>query len=256
MALVLVVDDEQDIRDLIQLNLEAAGYDVVTADSGTAALEVVGRITPDAMFLDLMMPGGDGFSVLEALKRGSTSDLSRIPVFMVTGMGEMEHRLRGGIEGALQYITKPFDPVELVAALEAVLDPDAEPEPVLRRRVQSESLEQLARYERTGEELDGSGSPEPRVRLTRLEHAPSTPAPSPKVRVARERIAELTEKQQQLLRALASGLPVATVAEEQGMSRSNIYASLRRIGRRLSIENTNELLAMLRQGLLVERNPL
>lgn len=253
MALVLVVDDEADIRDLIRENLEAVGHQVVTAASGSDALEVVQRLTPDAMFLDLMMPDGDGYSVLEALKRGSRSDLSTIPVFMVTGMGETEHRLRGGIEGALRYITKPFDPTQLVAALDEVLAPDAQPEPQLRRQVQSASLEQLARYERTGLDPDQAEGNGPRVHLTRLEHAPSAPAPSTQVRLARERISELTDKQQQLLVALASGDPVATVAERQNMSRSNIYASLRRIGRRLSIENTNELLAMLRQGLLVER---
>ncbi len=248
MPLVLVVDDEPDIRELIQINLEGAGYRVATAGSGEEALEAVGREAPDAIFLDVMMPGVDGWKVLEQLKAGSEHDLSKIPVFMVTGMSEFEHRLRGGIEGALRYITKPFEPTELLRAVEDVLGPGAPPEPELRRRVQTEALEELARHER-GED---AGVVEPRVRLTRLEHTPAEPAASPRVRQARERLAELTTKQLLLVEALAGGSPVTTVARHLEMSRSNVYASLRRISRKLGLSGTDELLAMVRRGGLLD----
>lgn len=245
---MLVVDDEPDIRELIQINLEGAGYRVATACSGEEALEAVGREAPDAIFLDVMMPGVDGWSVLEQLKARSERDLSNIPVFMVTGMSETEHRLRGGIEGALRYITKPFDPLELLTAIEEVLGPGAPSEPELRRRVQTEALEELARYERG----EVSSADEPRVRLTRLERVPVERAASPRVRQARERLAELTTKQLLLLEALAGGTPVTTVARHLEMSRSNVYASLRRISRRLGLSGTDELLGMIRRGGLLD----
>ena len=123
MALVLVVDDEPDIRELVRINLEQAGHRVVTAADGSEALARVREETPDALFLDVRMPGVDGWAVLEELKAASFGDVSEIPVFMVTAADEAESRLRGGIEGALQYITKPFDPRDLVDALDRTLRP-------------------------------------------------------------------------------------------------------------------------------------
>ncbi len=139
--------------------------------------------------------------------------------------------------------------------LEKVLDPDGPPEQELRRQVQRDSLEALARYERTGDEDVADSGEEPRVRLTRLEHVPSLPAPPPRLRQARDKLSELTPKQRQLLEALADGAPVTNVATDLGMSRSNIYASLRRIGRKLGLQGSNELLALVRQGALLDRRP-
>jgi DNA-binding response OmpR family regulator len=251
MALVLVVDDEPDIRELVRINLEQAGYRVNTAADGAEALARVREEAPDALFLDVRMPGVDGWAVLEELKAGSRSDLSEIPVFMMTAADELESRLRGGIHGALQYITKPFDPRDLVDALEQTLHPSAPSESELRRKVQAESLEALARYEKTGTPGD-SESGEPRVRLTRLEHSPTSPSPAPRIRAARDRVGELTPKQRHLLEALSTRTPVTVVAQQLGISRSNVYASLRRIGRKLGLKGTNELLALLRQGSLLD----
>jgi CheY-like chemotaxis protein len=253
MPLVLVVDDDADIREIIQMNLEGAGYEVMTAGNGDEALAAVKRRAPDAMFLDVMMPDVDGWTVLETLKAESDHDLSDIPVFMVTGLTDREYRLRGGIEGALQYITKPFDPEELVRALESVLDPAARPEPELRRHAQAAALEALARDQRLGGASDDAfARDEPRVRLTRLEHSPSVPSPPPALRSARAKLANLTDKQRELLESLRVGRPVMAVAADLDMSRSNIYASLRRIRRKLGLQTTEELLALVRQGGLLE----
>jgi len=248
MPVVLVVDDEPDIRSLMKINLEAAGYSVVTASSGEEALDRVRREPPDAMFLDLMMPGLDGWEVLAELKagRGAGSD---IPVFLVTALHDGELRLRGSIEGALQYITKPFDPIELVRALEQVLDPDAPSERELRRRVQSAALEALARSER-GSDPASDPRLDPRVRLTRLEHAPSMSAPAAQARQSRDRLASLTTKQRLLVEELATGASVATVARDLGTSRSNVYASLRRVCRKLGLTGTRDLLELVRHGTL------
>jgi len=245
MPVVLVVDDEPDIRSLMKINLEAAGYSVITAATGEEALDQVRRRPPDAMFLDLMMPGIDGWDVLAELKAGRGPG-SEIPVFLVTALHDGALRLRGSIEGALQFITKPFDPVELVHALEQVLDPDAPSERELRRRVQSAALEALARSERA----PGSGSDlqtDPRVRLTRLEHASSYPAsPSEPLRPSQERLTSLTAKQRRLVEELATGASVATVARELGTSRSSVYASLRRVCRKLDLSGTRDLLEWVR----------
>ena len=251
MPLVLVVDDEPDIRELLKVNLELAGHRVITANDGREALAAVQRELPDAILLDLMMPEVDGWDVIEQLKTRSGRDLSEIPVFMVTARDEAHHRIRGGIEGALRYITKPFDPEQLVAELASALSPAAPPEPVQRRHVRNSSLEELARRERAGGMDDSKPVSEPRVRLTRLEHAPAASSPSPRLRNARDQVNELSAKQRQLLEALATRTPVTAVAQQLGMSRSNIYASLRRISRKLGLKGTNELLALLRQGALL-----
>jgi DNA-binding response OmpR family regulator len=250
MPLVLVVDDEPDIRTILQINLESAGFRVVTAANGEEALAAVRAEPPDAVLLDVMMPGVDGWTVLQELKMARDRRLAQIPVFLVTAVVDDEHRLRGGIEGALRYVTKPFDPHELVRALETVLDPDGPTEPELRRRVQAASLEALARAEGGGD--DGAA---PRVRLTRLEQSRAAPAPTPRLRGARERVGDLTPKQRQLLELLANGTSVTAVAQQLGMSRSNVYAGLRRIGRKLGLKGTNELLAVVRQGDLLGPRP-
>ncbi|HEY7438402.1 MAG TPA: response regulator [Acidimicrobiia bacterium] len=243
MPLVLVVDDEPDIRTVIQINLQQAGYRVVMAANGEEALAALRAEPPDAVLLDVMMPGVDGWSVLQELKTSGSRKLAEIPVFLVTAISDNEQRIRGGIEGAVRYITKPFDPNDLLRALASVLDPDGLPEPQLRRRVQAESLEALARAER-GEADPGI----PRVRLTRLEQLPAAPSTPARLRAAAERVDDLTPKQRKLLEQLASGMSVTAVAAELGMSRSNVYAGLRRIGRKLGLQGTNELLAFVRQG--------
>jgi DNA-binding response OmpR family regulator len=246
MPLVLVVDDEPDIRTVIQINLQQAGYRVVMAANGEEALAALRAEPPDAVLLDVMMPGVDGWSVLQELKTSGSRKLAEIPVFLVTAISDNEQRIRGGIEGAVRYITKPFDPNDLLRALASVLDPDGLPEPQLRRRVQAESLEALARAER------GDADPGiPRVRLTRLEQLPATPSTPARLRAAAARVADLTPKQRMLLEQLASGMSVTAVAAELGMSRSNVYAGLRRIGRKLGLQGTNELLAFVRQGRLL-----
>ncbi len=252
MPVVLVVDDEPDIRTLMKINLEAAGYSVVTAASGEEALEVVHRQPPDAMFLDLMMPGIDGWEVLAELKAGRGPG-SEFPVFLVTALHDGELRVRGGIEGALRYITKPFDPGDLVRALEQVLDPEAPAERELRRRVQSAALQALARSE-TGVVGDADPVRGPHVRLTRLEHATVYPVPTSASEQPPDPLASLTAKQRRLVEELATGASVATVARELGTSRSSVYASLRRVCRKLDLMGTRDLLDVVRQGTL-RRDP-
>ncbi|MBW1991400.1 MAG: response regulator transcription factor [Deltaproteobacteria bacterium] len=116
---ILVVEDEEDIRELLRYNLSREGYQVAGAASGEEALEIAGRLQPDLVLLDLMLPGVDGLEVCRRLKQDDrTRDLA---IVMLTAKGE-EADIVAGLElGADDYITKPFSPRILVARLRAVL---------------------------------------------------------------------------------------------------------------------------------------
>jgi DNA-binding response OmpR family regulator len=247
MATILVVDDEPDIRHLVQLNLELDGHRVLTAGNGNEALAAIQAEVPDVMLLDLQMPELDGWAVLQAIKDAGDVDINRIPVLMLTAYDTADNRVRGGIEGALRYLTKPFSPAVLRDEIRSALEGD--PEPVKRRKAQQAALEQLARMEKGADPLAASSATRPR--LTRMEHRPS-PAPEPKQVVeAREKLAELTDKQRDLLVRLATSTSVSDAAGELGVSRSNVYASLRRISRKLGVTSVPELLTLVRDGSLL-----
>ena len=116
---ILVVEDEESIRTLIALNLQAAGYTVEEAKDGTQALEKVKSVKPDLVLLDWMLPGLDGLDVLRSLKADPT--FATLPVIMLTAKSE-EHDIVLGLEmGAADYITKPFSNKVLVARIRAIL---------------------------------------------------------------------------------------------------------------------------------------
>jgi DNA-binding response OmpR family regulator len=248
VARILVVDDEPDIRALVQLNLELDGHDVVTASNGAEALELVADQVPDVMLLDLMMPEVDGWTVLETIKAAGDLDVNRIPVLMLTAYDTADNRVRGGIEGAIRYLTKPFSPAALREEVNGALE--GEPEPTRRRRAQQAALEQLARIEKGAEGGAGDARGDARPRITRLEHRPTAAVEPREVATARERLSSLTEKQRELLDALADAPSVSDAATGLGVSRSNVYASLRRISRKLGITSVPELLTLVRDGVL------
>ncbi len=183
MATILVVDDEPDIRALIQLNLELDGHRVLVAANGSEALARVADEVPDLMLLDLMMPEVDGWQVLETIKAASDIDVNRIPILMLTAYDTADNRIRGGIEGAIRYIAKPFSPSALRDEVKAALEGD--PEPIKRRKAQHGALEQLARQEK-GAEQAARGADDARPRITRFEHRPAGLAEPQQVVAARE----------------------------------------------------------------------
>ncbi|MBO7181335.1 MAG: response regulator transcription factor [Kiritimatiellae bacterium] len=116
---ILVVEDEESIRTLIALNLQAAGYTVEEAKDGTQALEKVKSVKPDLVLLDWMLPGLDGLDVLRSLKADPA--FATLPVIMLTAKSE-EHDIVLGLEmGATDYITKPFSNKVLIARIRAIL---------------------------------------------------------------------------------------------------------------------------------------
>jgi two-component system response regulator RpaA len=116
---ILVVDDEPDIRLVLQTRLETAGYDVSTADDGMRALQQIRSQPPDLVVLDLMLPGIDGFGVCAMVKRDQR--FSRVPVIMLTARSRATDRQTGQSLGADAYMTKPFRADELVAKVRELL---------------------------------------------------------------------------------------------------------------------------------------
>jgi len=111
LATVLVIDDEAPIRLLCRVNLEAEGIHVLEAPDGRAGLDLARSEVPDAILLDVMMPGLDGWSVAEELLR---DQLTRsIPIVFLTARADVRDRARGIDLGGLDYVTKPFNPSEL-----------------------------------------------------------------------------------------------------------------------------------------------
>jgi two-component system OmpR family response regulator len=116
MKKILVVDDERKIVDIIKAYLEKDGYQVITAYDGKNALEATRTQSPDLIVLDLMLPEVSGWDVCRSIRK--TSD---IPIIMVTARDEVTDKIVGLEMGADDYVTKPFDPKELVSRVKAVL---------------------------------------------------------------------------------------------------------------------------------------
>jgi CheY-like chemotaxis protein len=108
----LVVDDSAVIRELIAVNLELEGFEVTTAGDGESALELAGSLQPDVITLDVMMPRLTGFETVVRLREQPTT--AGIPVVMVTGRAQAADLARGEEVGVEAYLTKPFEPAELI----------------------------------------------------------------------------------------------------------------------------------------------
>lgn len=130
-AQILVVDDEPDILSVLVYHLSREGYRVTTAVNGQGALTTADTERPDLIILDLMLPGMDGYEVLQRLKRADRTN--SIPVILLTARREEEERVKGFEVGADDYITKPFSARELTLRVEALLR-RAKAEPVSTSR--------------------------------------------------------------------------------------------------------------------------
>jgi DNA-binding response OmpR family regulator len=117
---VLVIDDEAPIRLLCRVNLEAEGMEVLEAENGPEGLERAVSEQPDVVLLDVMMPGLDGWHVAEELLEDErTRD---IPIIFLTARAEFRDRARGLDIGGIDYVTKPFNPLELAPLVDSLLD--------------------------------------------------------------------------------------------------------------------------------------
>jgi DNA-binding response OmpR family regulator len=118
MAKILVVEDDKDIRQLLHMQLTTAGYDTAFATDGASALGVARRERPDVIVLDLGLPAGDGFVVMERLR--SIADLEMVPVVVITAREQTEGEKAVQL-GARSFLSKPFRGDEVVAEVRRVL---------------------------------------------------------------------------------------------------------------------------------------
>ena len=120
MAIVLVADDDPDIRELVVFKLEQAGHEVLGVADGRSAIAAAHALTPDIAIVDVTMPGPSGLDVCAALRGDEVT--ARIPIVLLSARAHTGDRHTGLQAGAVAYVTKPFSPRELVARVESLLD--------------------------------------------------------------------------------------------------------------------------------------
>ncbi len=116
---ILVVDDDADVRSVVEITLELAGYEVIAAEDGAAGIQAVEEVVPDLIVLDVMMPNLDGFEVVRRLR--GDARYSHIPIVILTAKAQLDDKVSGLTDGADDYVTKPFDADELVARVSSAL---------------------------------------------------------------------------------------------------------------------------------------
>ena len=116
MAKILLVDDEPRIEKLVRDMVEGAGYEFAYAENGADALALVGRVAPDLVIMDVMMPKMDGWQTCKEIR-----EYSKVPIIMLTAKSDERDELQGFELGVDEYISKPFSPKILVARVEAIL---------------------------------------------------------------------------------------------------------------------------------------
>lgn len=119
MSKILIIDDEPDVIDILAMNLKAAGFAVLTAESGVAGLNKARMEVPHLIVLDLMLPGMSGFEVCKALRKDAAT--AKIPIIMLTAKSEEVDRIVGLELGADDYVSKPFSPREILLRIQSVL---------------------------------------------------------------------------------------------------------------------------------------
>jgi two-component system phosphate regulon response regulator PhoB len=123
---ILIVEDDEDIRELLNFTLLREGYDVVEADTAEVALKKIDHRVPNLLILDWMLPGIDGIEFAKRLRREDLT--SALPIIMLTARGEETDKLKSFAGGVDDYIVKPFSPRELLARVKALLRRSGEPE--------------------------------------------------------------------------------------------------------------------------------
>jgi DNA-binding response OmpR family regulator len=141
LARVLIIDDEAPIRLLCRVNLEAAGMEVREAEDGPAGVAAALDERPDVILLDVMMPGKDGWEVLEELQGDERTQ--KIPIVFLTARAEIRDQARGLELGGVVYVTKPFNPLDLAPLVEDLLERVARGESQDLRRERLAELRQL-----------------------------------------------------------------------------------------------------------------
>lgn len=117
-AKVLVIEDEEDISELLTLRLAKTGFYVSVAHDGEEGLEKARETNPDVIILDLMLPKMSGEEVCKAIRENENTDVAKTPIIMLTAKSTQVDRIIGRVIGANSYMTKPFDPDDLLAEVD------------------------------------------------------------------------------------------------------------------------------------------
>ena len=149
MARIYIADDDADIRNLITFTLIEEGHEVLAAKDGQMAVEAIVKDPPDLLVLDMMMPKLDGLGVLRALDAAGVLDSTK--VLVLTAKSAEQDRVEGFERGADLYLTKPFDPDELVESVRALLD-STHSELAARREAERDKASLLAQLDAVFEE--------------------------------------------------------------------------------------------------------
>ena len=144
MARIYIADDDADIRNLLTFTLIEEGHEVLAAKDGEMAIEAITNEPPDVLVLDMMMPKLDGLGVLKRLDESGA--LGRTRVLILTAKSAERDRVVGLEQGADQYLTKPFDPDELIDAVDALLGSTIE-ELAARREAERDKASLLAQLD-------------------------------------------------------------------------------------------------------------
>ena len=166
----LIVEDDVNIAELLKIYLQKDGFDTQNAYDGKKAVEMAAEFQPDIMLLDIMLPGMDGWQVCREVRK-----ISQVPIIMLTAKGESTDKISGLEMGADDYITKPFDPKELVARIHAVMrrtDGGEPAEPQGKKLVFDKLIINLDSYELI---VDGKKIDTPPKELELLYHLASFP---------------------------------------------------------------------------------
>lgn len=171
MEKILIIDDDVNICELLRLYLEKEGFSTQTATDGLKAVEVFKSASPDLVLLDIMLPGLDGWQICREIRK-----FSQVPIIMLTAKGETFDKVLGLELGADDYITKPFEPKEVIARIKAVLRRTTAPQGSSANDVKEVSFDKLtvnlSNYELT---VDGKQIDTPPKELELIFHLASNP---------------------------------------------------------------------------------
>jgi DNA-binding NarL/FixJ family response regulator len=230
MKRILVVDDDKTLRMMLKRHLEKQGFVVEEADSGVEALNLFKRDPPDLVVSDVMMPLMDGFEFCRRLRTNPAGKL--VPFIFLSSKGELDDRIEGHAIGADDYLIKPFEPLELVAKIEAQLERS--------RRIHAEMIRLMQQFTpqtsppRTEEEsvqpIHDPADGWHRHRVESEDLNPMQPEPLP-----------LTPAEARVFWEVIQGHPNKQIAARLVISPRTVQTHLSRILSKLGLENRSQL---------------
>ncbi|MGE5657696.1 MAG: response regulator transcription factor [Actinomycetota bacterium] len=214
MDKILIVDDEPGFQSVLAMYLESQGYQVECATSGKEALEIFERVAPDLVISDVIMPVMDGFEFCRHLR--STRSGQLVPFIFLSSQGELESRVEGYTRGGDDYLIKPFDAVEILAKVKAMLERNHRIHAEMIRLVQRSSEQELL-----------------------LETTPATPVPKP---------LPLSRAEERVFWEVIQGYTNKQISEHLYLSPRTVQAHLNSIYSKLEIKNRSQLIRFALEG--------